>query len=151
VVAAAGHSVNTPQGARHRCPPRLWWWLLPDIPPAPPRGPAIDVFLNFGGGGARDTDSTPRGATIDDLLNFGGGCYWTLVVAAARHSGGTPQGGAAIDVWLNLVPAASIFLTTPTMGPLRYHYKQGKFHGKMKTSFVEKYFWVLAVPKTRES
>jgi hypothetical protein len=48
VVAAAGHAASTPQGARHRRL-QLRWWPLPDLPPTPPRGPAINVF-NFGGG-----------------------------------------------------------------------------------------------------
>jgi hypothetical protein len=56
----------------------LRWWLLPNIPVAPPRGPAIDI-------------------------------------------------------WLKLVPTASIFLATPTRGHYsnHYHYKQDKFLGKI--------------------
>jgi hypothetical protein len=34
------------KGARHRCV-QLRWWPLPDLPIAPPRGPAIDVSLNL--------------------------------------------------------------------------------------------------------
>jgi hypothetical protein len=70
---------------------------------ASPRGPAIDIFSNFGGGyyrryrqhlprgqpstsfptlvvaAARDTDNIPRGLAINIFFNFGGGCcqrYW---------------------------------------------------------------------------
>jgi hypothetical protein len=46
-----------------------------------------------------------------------------LVVAAARYAASTPR-GPAVDVWLNLVPAARIFLATPTRGGHRgkhYH------------------------------
>jgi hypothetical protein len=45
-VAAAGPAASTPQGARHQRL-QLRWWPLPDIPTAPPWGPAID-FFNFG-------------------------------------------------------------------------------------------------------
>jgi hypothetical protein len=48
VVAATGPAASNPQGARHRRL-QLRWWLLLNLPPAPPRGPAIDVF-NFDGG-----------------------------------------------------------------------------------------------------
>jgi hypothetical protein len=48
VVSAVGPCCQHPQGARHRRL-QLRWWPLSDLPPAPPRGPAIDVF-NFGGG-----------------------------------------------------------------------------------------------------
>jgi hypothetical protein len=90
------------RGARHRCLPQLWWWLLPEIPAAPPgayhrclpqlrwwlllkiltappspRGPTIDVLFNFGGGCCWTSASTLRGATIDILFNFGGGCCQT--------------------------------------------------------------------------
>jgi hypothetical protein len=38
MVATAGPAASTPQGARHQRL-QLWWWPLPDLPPAPPRGP----------------------------------------------------------------------------------------------------------------
>jgi hypothetical protein len=47
LVAAVGDIDNTPQGACHRRL-QLQWWPVSDLPPAPPRRPAIDVF-NFGG------------------------------------------------------------------------------------------------------
>jgi hypothetical protein len=49
MVAAAGGTDSTSQGPRHRCLLQLRWWLLPEIPAAPPRGPTIDVFFNFSG------------------------------------------------------------------------------------------------------
>jgi hypothetical protein len=56
VVAAAGPAANTPQGVRHQRL-QLRWWPLPDLPPAPASGPAIDVSLNLG-----PASSTPEGA-----------------------------------------------------------------------------------------
>jgi hypothetical protein len=51
VVAAAGPCLQHPQGARHQHL-QLWWSPLLDLPPAPPRGPAINVSnfrtLSFG-------------------------------------------------------------------------------------------------------
>jgi hypothetical protein len=46
VVDAAGPTGSAPQGARHqrRLQPR--WWTMLDLPAAPPRGPAIDVYFN---------------------------------------------------------------------------------------------------------
>jgi hypothetical protein len=107
VVAAAGPTGSTPQGARHpylqlwwwplpdlpaapRRGPRhlrlqLWWWSLPDLPAAPPRGLVIDVS-NFGGGRCRTYRQHPLG---------GPPCMSpTSVVAAARPTGSTPKGPA---------------------------------------------------------
>jgi hypothetical protein len=98
VVAAVGDTGSTPRGCHRRL--QLRWWSLLDLPPAPPRGPAIAVS-NFSGGrcwtyhqhspvsppstsstlvvaAVGDTDSTPRRPAID-IFNFGGGrCqrYW---------------------------------------------------------------------------
>jgi hypothetical protein len=62
----------TPQEARHRRL-QLWWWSLPDLPTAPPRGPPSTsptlVVVTVG-----PADSTPRGPTID-VFNFDGGHY----------------------------------------------------------------------------
>jgi hypothetical protein len=57
--------------------------------------------------------------------------YSTTIVAAAGTPGSTPR-GTAIDVWLNLVPIASIFLATPIRGyyGTHYYYEQDKFHEK---------------------
>jgi hypothetical protein len=78
VVAADGTPDSTPHGGGHRRLAQLRRWPLPELPTAPPRGPAIDIRLNLG--------------------------Y-----------------------------VASFFLVTPTRG------HRGK------------YFWVIAVPKTRET
>jgi hypothetical protein len=58
---------------------------------------------------AETSGSTTQGGTINILLNYGGG--------RCRSSRSTPR-GPAIDVWLNLVPVASIFLVTPNRWPL---------------------------------
>jgi hypothetical protein len=73
------------KGVHHRRL-QLWWWPLPEILTATPRGPPLM--------------SSPS------------------VVAAAGTAGSTPR-GFAIDVSLNLVTAARIFLVTPTRGPPR--------------------------------
>jgi hypothetical protein len=53
------------------------------LPPAPPRGTAIDVF-NFGGGHCRTLlPAPPRGPAID-VFNFGGGRCQTLPPAPRR-------------------------------------------------------------------
>jgi hypothetical protein len=100
-------------GARHRRGRttrhqrlQLRWWSLSDPPPAPPRGPTIDVF-NFGGGRCRTcrqhqlggppstsstsvvvaagpAASTPRGPAID-VFNFGGGRCRILPPAPQRR------------------------------------------------------------------
>jgi hypothetical protein len=96
------------------------------------RGRAIDVFYISGGRcleyqqhpqGARhrrllhlrwwllpDYRQHPQRAAIDIFFIFSGGC--------CRSTDSTPR-GLAIDVWLKLVPVASIFLATPTRGQLR--------------------------------
>jgi hypothetical protein len=117
-------SASTPQGARHRCLKLQWW--LPPVYRQHPQGPAIDVF-NFGGGRYQQH---PQGACHQLLLHL----HWWLLSGFGKH----PQ-GAAIDVWVNLVPAASIFLVTPTRGHCGKHY-----HCKQdKTSFDEKKFRLL--------
>jgi hypothetical protein len=93
-----------------------------------PRGPAIDVS-NFSGGRCRTCRQHPQGPAID-VSNFGGGRCRTCrqqpseglpstsptpVVAAVGSSDSTPR-WPVIDVSLNLVPAARIFLATPTRG-----------------------------------
>jgi hypothetical protein len=61
VVAAAGTCRQHPQGACYRCL-QLQRWPLLDLPPAPSRGPAIDVF-NFGGGRYRTCRQHPLGGS----------------------------------------------------------------------------------------
>jgi hypothetical protein len=70
VVAVAGYAASTTQGDRHR---RLQhqWWPLSDLPPAPPRGPTVDVF-NIGGDRCWTCHQHPEGPTID-VFNFSGG------------------------------------------------------------------------------
>jgi hypothetical protein len=71
VVAAARPPGSTCQGGRHQHPHQLRWWLLLELPAAPPRGTAIDVFINFNDG----SGSTYQGPTINIFINFGGGHY----------------------------------------------------------------------------
>jgi hypothetical protein len=104
VVDVVGHAASTPQGARHQRL-QLRWWTLPDLPLAPPRGPAIDVF-NFDGGRCRTNRQHPQGVhhrrlqlrwwTLPDLppAPLGGppSTSSTSVVAAAGPATSTPQG-----------------------------------------------------------
>jgi hypothetical protein len=55
-----------------------------------------------------------------------------MAIAAVGTTGITPK-GPAIDVWLNLVHVASIFLATPTRGHhgTHYYYEQDKFRKKI--------------------
>jgi hypothetical protein len=59
VVTATGPVDSIPQEARHRHL-QLRWWSLPDLPPATPRGPAINVS-NSGGGCCRTCRQHPPG------------------------------------------------------------------------------------------
>jgi hypothetical protein len=79
------HSGSTPQGAWHRRL-QLCWWLLPDIPATSPRGAAIDVFFNFGGGCYRTYRQYPPGG-LPSMSSS------TTVVVAVGHTGSTPSGG----------------------------------------------------------
>jgi hypothetical protein len=77
-----------------------------------------------------------------------------LVVAAARYAASTPR-GPAVDVWLNLVPAARIFLATPTRGGgtavnITTKSKATSRKSEGNKSFGKK-IQVLVVPRTRES
>jgi hypothetical protein len=88
------------------------WWPLPEIPAAPPRGPAIDVF-NFSGGRCRP--ATPTGAhhrrlqlrwwPLSDMSAAPPGVppsmSPTLVVATAGHVDSTPRGPS-------LMPSTSV-------------------------------------------
>jgi hypothetical protein len=53
VVATTGPTGSAPQGTHHQRLLQPRWWPLPDPPTVPPRGPAIDVFFNLGGGCCR--------------------------------------------------------------------------------------------------
>jgi hypothetical protein len=87
-------------------------------------GPTIDIFINFDGGHCWNCQRTPRRHTIDNLLNYDGGHY--------QNSRQHPPRGPTIDVWLNLVPVASIFLVTPSRGHYgkHYYYEQDKYSQK---------------------
>jgi hypothetical protein len=47
VVAAAGATSSTSQGVSHQCLLQLRWWMLSELPAPPPRGAAIDIWLNL--------------------------------------------------------------------------------------------------------
>jgi hypothetical protein len=73
-----------PPGVSHRHL-QLRWWPLPEIPTAPPRGGAtIDVFI-FGGGHCRKSRQHPLGGPSSTSS--------TSVVATAGHPANTPHGG----------------------------------------------------------
>jgi hypothetical protein len=61
VVAAVRAPDSTSQGARHRHLLQLRWWPLPKLPAAHPRGPAIDIIFNFGGGHYQNTQQHTLG------------------------------------------------------------------------------------------
>jgi hypothetical protein len=121
------------KGARHRCV-QLRWWPLPDLPIAPPRGPAIDVSI-FGGDGcqtcfqhppgvlpsmspslvlaaARPTASTPKGPAID-ISNSGGGRCRTC----RQHPLGGPPSTSPTSVVAATGPAASTPRGPPSTSP----------------------------------
>jgi hypothetical protein len=106
VVDVVGHAASTPQGARHQRL-QLRWWTLPDLPPAPPRGPAIDVF-NFDGGRCRTYRQHPQGPTID-VFNFGGGRCWTC----HQHPPGGPLSTSSTSVVIAVGPPAPAPLGSP--------------------------------------
>jgi hypothetical protein len=81
-------SFGTPQGAHHRRL-QLQWWSLPDLPPAPPRGPAINVF-SFDGDPCRTCRQHPPGGPPSTSS--------TSVVVAAVLAASTPR-GPTIDVF----------------------------------------------------
>jgi hypothetical protein len=76
-------------GFRHRHLPQLRWWLLLEILTAPPRGPAIDVFLNFSGGCCWTFRQHPQGASHRRLAKLG--------TCRQYSSGDTYQGGTAVN------------------------------------------------------
>jgi hypothetical protein len=110
VVAAARNTDSIPQGACHRCLLQLRWWLQAKITTAPQggrhrrllqlrwcmlpkiliapllRGVAIDVFFNFGGGCCQKYWQHPPGGLPSTSSS-------TSVVATAKNTDSTPQGG----------------------------------------------------------
>jgi hypothetical protein len=102
VVATVGPTDSTPQGVRHRRL-QLWWWPLSDMPPAPLRGPAIDVF-NFSGGRCRIYSQHPLGSPPSMSS--------TLVVAAVGSAASTPHGTHLHHLQLRWLPMPEL-PTTP--------------------------------------
>jgi hypothetical protein len=49
-VDTTGPTDSASQGAHHRRCLQTQWWTLPDLSAAPPRGAAIDIIFNLGGG-----------------------------------------------------------------------------------------------------
>jgi hypothetical protein len=82
VVAGAGPTASTPQGARHQRL-QLRWWPLSNLPTAPPRGPTINVS-NSAGGRCQTCRQHPLGGPPSTSP--------ILVVAAAGPAASTPQG-----------------------------------------------------------
>jgi hypothetical protein len=85
VVVAVGATGSTPYGPHHRCLLQLRWWLLPKLPAAPLRGPAIDIFFNFSGGYCRSYQQHLPGSPPLTSSSI-------LVVDATRATDTTPQG-----------------------------------------------------------
>jgi hypothetical protein len=144
--------ISTPRGARHRRLRQLQWWPLSELPTAPaggppstsssttmvaaagapdstPRGPAIDVFINYDGGRCRSSRQHPQGARHRRLHQLR---WWplpelptaplgglpstsssTTMVAAAGAPGSTPR-GPAIDAWLKTWYLSLAFLLRDT-------------------------------------
>jgi hypothetical protein len=58
-----------PQGARHR----LWWWPLPELPTASPGGSPSTSSSTTVVAAAGTPGSTPKGLAIDVFIDYGGG------------------------------------------------------------------------------
>jgi hypothetical protein len=125
---------------------------------APPRASTIHVFINFGGGHYQISREHPLGSP--PMMSSS-----TLVVAAAGSTSQrahhqrlhqlrwwqlpvlpvAPPRGAAIDIWLNLLPVIIIFWR---------HLQGGTMLNTtttIKTSFTKKYFQILDVLRTKET
>jgi hypothetical protein len=97
----------TPQGSTPRpssvvalCQANNSWCILDDAAgPASPRGPAIDVFINFSGGRCRGSRQHPQGPAIDVFINFSGG--------HCRGSRQHPPGGPPSTSLSNMTVAAA--------------------------------------------
>jgi hypothetical protein len=75
------------------------WCILDDAAgPTSPRGPAIDVFINFSGGRCRGSRQHPQGPAIDVFINFSGGRCW----GSRQH----PPGGPPSTSLSNMTVAA---------------------------------------------
>jgi hypothetical protein len=98
------------RGARHRCLPQLWWWLLPEIPAAPPGAyhrclPQLRWWLLL----KILTAPPPRGGPPSM-------CYSTSVVAAAGLQP-APSGGPPLTSYSTSVVAAARLRPAPPTGP----------------------------------
>jgi hypothetical protein len=82
MVAAAEPAASTPQGACHRRL-KFRWWPLPDLPPAPRKGPTINVS-NSDDGRCRTCCQNPPGGPPSMSP--------TSVVAVVGPAASTPQG-----------------------------------------------------------
>jgi hypothetical protein len=88
VVAAAGPFRQHPQEACHRRL-QLRWWPLSDLTASTPRGAAIDIF-NFGGGRYRTLPPAPRRGPAINVFNFVD--IFTLMVGPPGPSSVAPHG-----------------------------------------------------------
>jgi hypothetical protein len=70
MVAAAGAPGSTPRGPAVERLHRLRWWLLPELPAAPPRGLPSNVFIDYDGGATGAPGSTTRGPAFDVWLKI---------------------------------------------------------------------------------
>jgi hypothetical protein len=127
---------------------------------APPRGPAIDVF-NFGGGRCRKSHQHPPGGPQSTPS--------TSVEAAVGPADSTSQGARHRRLQLRWWPQSDM-LPAPARGPVidvslgtcrqnfsgdtyqgghcGEHYYYRKIAARLSTKNI---FWVLRVPRTRES
>jgi hypothetical protein len=85
VVATAGPTGSTPQGAHHHRLLQPRWWPLSDPPNASPRRLAIDVFFKLSGGHCRTHRQCPLGGPPSTSSS-------TSVVAVAGPTSSAPQG-----------------------------------------------------------
>jgi hypothetical protein len=106
VVVTVGHATSTPQGVRHQRL-QLRWWPLPDMPPAPSRRSAIDIF-NFGDGRCRTYRQHPLGSPPSTSS--------TSVVVATGHTASTPRGDRHRRLQLRWWPLPDM-LSAPPRGP----------------------------------
>jgi hypothetical protein len=129
VMATVGAPCSTSQGTRHQRLHQLQRWPLLELPTAPPRGPAIDVFINFGGGrwqsyqqhllgGSRSTSSStsmvaatgapditsqgPRHQRLHQLR------WWPLPKLPATPPGGPPSTSCSTTVVATIGTPGSI-------------------------------------------
>jgi hypothetical protein len=100
VVAAVGPAASTPQGVRHRRL-QLRWWPLSDLPSAPPRGSAIDVF-NFDGGRCRTCRQHPQGVRHRRLQLW----WWPLLDLPPAPLGCPHRHLQLLDLQLRHLPRA---------------------------------------------